>query len=204
MVKKAVKLLVLLLILINSTNAQSFDSVNFKKDLNKLLNKYGIKFPSYQLVVSNNQKGGQTAFIITNNYYTNPNYVPDSINFEYKRIINDGQDTLLDVFPISGKWDNPFIVCQSELFDNDTPPAWIYAPGVGMSTSGTSNWDFTINDTVFKMTKLTITYPTASKERPLRIAYKFIKKNPLFFIVGDDTDKNKWYIWTSAGWFHYK
>jgi hypothetical protein len=47
------------------------DSINFKKDLEKLLTKYGLQTAGYQInVQSNNQRGGQTAFIITNNYFS--------------------------------------------------------------------------------------------------------------------------------------
>lgn len=46
------------------------DSISFKKDLEKLLTKYGLQTAGYQInVQSSNQRGGQTAFTITNNNY---------------------------------------------------------------------------------------------------------------------------------------
>jgi len=50
------------------------DSVNFKKDLERLLQKYGLQSAGYQInVQSNSQRGGQTAFTITNNNYVTYN-----------------------------------------------------------------------------------------------------------------------------------
>lgn len=55
----------------NSQILSKQDSINFKNDLEKLLTKYGLKDVGYQInVQSNNQRGGQTAFIINNNYFT--------------------------------------------------------------------------------------------------------------------------------------
>lgn len=72
------KLLIILtitsLLLLSSFNllAQNIskqDSAAFKKDFEQLLKKYGFKSKGYSVnITSINQKGGQTAFIINNNY----------------------------------------------------------------------------------------------------------------------------------------
>lgn len=70
---KAVKLLGILLITSN-TYAQSktkpVDSVLLKKKIDAVLAKHGLKSKGFVInVISTNQKGGQTAYSITNNYY---------------------------------------------------------------------------------------------------------------------------------------
>lgn len=79
--KQLLKLLMIvtcLMLLAFPTTAQFFskqDSTNFKNDLEKLLKKYGLKTAGYVLnIQSNDQKGGQTAFTITNNNYVTNNY----------------------------------------------------------------------------------------------------------------------------------
>lgn len=73
-IKKAVKLLVLLLIinlllLLSFSSYSQTDTAKLRKELYALLKKYGLKDASFLLKVESlNQKGGQTAFEINNNY----------------------------------------------------------------------------------------------------------------------------------------
>ncbi|UEG49264.1 hypothetical protein LK994_11540 [Ferruginibacter lapsinanis] len=85
------------------------DSINFKKDFENLLSKYKIDNSAYQInVQSNNQKGGQTAFIINNNYYGDPSIIPDSINYTYSVTLENGK-LILNVSPRGQTWEKPLI-----------------------------------------------------------------------------------------------
>lgn len=57
-------------------------------------------------------QGGQTAYTITNNYYNDPNYIPDSVNYSTKTIVRDSLKYIY-FFPKKGVWINPFIVTDS-------------------------------------------------------------------------------------------
>lgn len=78
-IKRAGRLALLLIInslFINSALCQKakspLDSVALQKELDVVLAKYGLKSKGFAVnVVSLNQKGGQTAYSITNNYYQN-------------------------------------------------------------------------------------------------------------------------------------
>ena len=73
-IKRAVKLLALSIIIISlginpACSFSQVDTAKLRKEINGILKKYGLNDASFQLKVSsNNQKGGQTAFVI-NNYY---------------------------------------------------------------------------------------------------------------------------------------
>jgi len=56
----------------------SQDTASLRKEISGLLKKYGFSNAGFELKVnSNNQKGGQTAFVINNNYnYTLVNDIP--------------------------------------------------------------------------------------------------------------------------------
>ncbi len=87
------------------------DSVGLKKDFEKLLSKYGIKSKGYLInVISVNQKGGQTAFIINNNYYADT--LADSINIGFHM---DTVKNILQVYPIKGIWIQPFVATDSSI-----------------------------------------------------------------------------------------
>lgn len=76
--KKLLTIIISFFFLSLTTHAQILskqDSISFKKDLEKLLTKYGLQTAGYQInVQSDNQRGGQTAFTITNNNYVTNNY----------------------------------------------------------------------------------------------------------------------------------
>lgn len=69
-IKKAVKLLVLLLITSHfSFSQKKIDTAKIRKEVADVLKRNGVKTPFFELkVASENQKGGQTAFVINNNY----------------------------------------------------------------------------------------------------------------------------------------
>jgi hypothetical protein len=68
------------------------DSINFKNDLEKLLSKYGLQSAGYQInVQSNNQRGGQTAFTITNN-----NYVTYNVGIIPRKLADNDKINLLN------------------------------------------------------------------------------------------------------------
>jgi hypothetical protein len=100
-IKKAVKPLVLLLIInsLNSFSQKSYsqvkknftDSTLLKKEIDNLLAKHGLKSTGFSInVISVNQKGGQTAYSITNNYYgLKPREVTNDIMSEVeKQVLN--------------------------------------------------------------------------------------------------------------------
>jgi hypothetical protein len=78
-----------------STQTHPTDTLSFKKDFEKLLSKYGIKSKGYFInVTSVNQSGGQTALVITNNYYGDS--VLDATNILFT-ISNKGTQKILTV-----------------------------------------------------------------------------------------------------------
>ncbi len=59
------------------------DSLKLKEELDAVLFKYGLKSSGFAInVVSLNQKGGQTAYSITNNYYNNYGIIPRKVTEE--------------------------------------------------------------------------------------------------------------------------
>jgi hypothetical protein len=81
-IKRVVKLAETLLIIISSTLFNVYsqsknkfnDSVMLKKEIDSVLAKHGLKSKGFAInVISINQKAGQTAYSITNNYYGNVN-----------------------------------------------------------------------------------------------------------------------------------
>lgn len=75
------------------------------------MKKHGIKSNIYSInVSSNNQSGGQTAFVINNNYYRDT--ISNKYNFEYN-IINRTGKKILSVKPKSGSWLYPFALTNS-------------------------------------------------------------------------------------------
>src|SRR5205085_1936295 len=79
----------LLFCYISFSQTKVSDTVAFKKDFEQLLKKYGIVSKGYSInVTSINQKGGQTAFVITNNYLgdTTQRHLEDK---DLNRILSD-------------------------------------------------------------------------------------------------------------------
>ncbi len=81
----------------NNPPVKKGDTTAFKKEFEKLLVKYGFNKNGYSLnVTSNNQNGGQTAFIITNNYYgdTSRMFAVGKISEEAQNLINTAKQCL--------------------------------------------------------------------------------------------------------------
>ena len=78
----------------------SQDTANLRKEISVLLKKYGLSNAGFELKVnSNNQKGGQTAFVINNNYnYTVLNDIPMYAKFGILGIEPIGNSYLLPPF----------------------------------------------------------------------------------------------------------
>ena len=114
--KKVVRQALILLITINLLPcillAQS-DSAGLKKEIIELLKKHG--YSSFQINVNSyNQKGGQTAFSITNNYL-DPNYCADSINYELRFYYKKNKFV---VNPKKGTWSDLFAICPDTFFSD--------------------------------------------------------------------------------------
>lgn len=198
MTKKVVKLAVQLLIILilNSYKVYSqtpTDTTLFKKDFEKLLSKYHINSIGYLInVTSNNQSGGQTAFVITNNYYGDS--VLDAKNFKYT-LIGDSNQKVLTVAPRKGIWVSPFVAT-----DSAKSRIHFFDPGSGM-VSFIHGIMACIDD---------IDYPiegagrdgASSKLFPL-VIYLHPNDPSQFYIFGDLQDSHKWYLYYKGevSWF---
>lgn len=159
------------------------DSASFKRDFEKLLSKYGINSSSYIINVSSvNQSGGQTAFVITNNYYGDS--VSDFTNFGYS-FNNDS--TLLTVFPQKGVWQSPFVSTDSLKSNRH-----FVDPGIGVVATfhGMKIMLDSVEYTLFGVGP----DRRCSKRFPL---YIYLQKNDpnQFFVFGDIQDSHKTYIY---------
>lgn len=95
-------------------NNRNFDdSLLLKKEIDSVLAKHGLKSKGFAInVISISQQGGQTAYSITNNYYSDPNYVADSINYTFKIETINGKKALV-FSPKHGTWTTPFLLYDS-------------------------------------------------------------------------------------------
>lgn len=173
---------------ISYSQTTKIDSSAFRKDFEKLLSKYGLSGEHYLInVTSYNQAGGQTAFVINNNYYDGT--VADSTNVAFK-ILNEGEAKILLVSPKNGSWVTPFVMTDSIRAQKP-----FYNPGAGLikSISGISFTD-TMENKTYNLVGA-IPNGACSKSFPLRI---FLSKTTPdeFFIFGDFDNINKTY------WFH--
>jgi hypothetical protein len=104
------------------------DTTAFKRDFEKLLSKYGITNKGYLISVNSmNQKGGQTAFIINNNFYSD--LLVDSANVDSRIEEKEGQK-ILYVWPKKGTWISPYVVTDSIK----ATKRMFYDPGIGVVT----------------------------------------------------------------------
>lgn len=89
------------------------DSLLLKKEIDSVLAKHGLKSKGFAInVISINQNGGQTAYSITNNFYGDPGYVPDSINYTFHVERMNGHNYLF-VSPKHGTWSQTFFLYDS-------------------------------------------------------------------------------------------
>lgn len=89
------------------------DSAELKKELLDVLKRRG--YNSFQININSyNQKGGQTAFSITNNYF-DPNFCPDSSNYELRI---DYENSKFVINPKKGMWSELFVICPDSFWTN--------------------------------------------------------------------------------------
>ncbi len=164
------------------------DSINLKKDLDSILNKYGFKNNPYVInVQSKNQKGGQTAFIINNNYYGDSVLSPT--NFSCKiDTLKDGYT--VTVYPLKGTWQMPYI--GVDTIDYNKNQNISYDPGFG--SINFVEQKVTSQDTLYYMICI-IRNDVCSKNYPMVVK---LSKINVVFTFGDFTDDNKCYIFNKG------
>lgn len=174
------------------SQSKATDTAAFKKEFEKLLLKYGITGKGYAInVTSINQAGGQTAFMISNNYYHDS--VLDATNFEFSI-----KDDILTVYPKRGIWTSAFASTDSLKANRR-----FIDPGVGVSASihGTS---IIIDGKIIPCAGIIRSSP-CSKRFPMEI--KMLKDDPdQFYIFGDMQEDNKIYLYHNGKviWFPMK
>lgn len=168
----------------NNPPVKKGDTTAFKKEFEKLLVKYGFNKNGYSLnVTSNNQNGGQTAFIITNNYYGDT--MADSVNVEFKIINENGKDVLY-VYPKSGVWVTAYIITDSLKTINRT----FFEPGYGSIIPLSFKW-------TYENLHWDLIGETLGLERSAQIPIKiYLADNDpeQFYLFGDLQNSNKTYF----------
>lgn len=166
---------------------KGIDSVAFKNDFEKLLSRYGLNNENYLIsVTSYNQKGGQTAFIINNNYYGDPSGDSSNVHFE---IITEGGVPILYVSPKNGSWVAPFVMADSVRAMRP-----FFDPGAGLVRYfGGLMFTDTITKKQYALFG-SIPNGSASRSFPLRITLTKDDPNE-FFIFGDFDNINKTYYY---------
>jgi hypothetical protein len=107
-----IKLLIISIFLSLASHSQNItDTSSLKKDFEKLLKKYGIKNTGYMISVNSiNQKGGQTALVINNNYFGDTLSEKNNIFYFFDTI---GSKVSLYVAPNKGIWTSPFVLTDT-------------------------------------------------------------------------------------------
>jgi hypothetical protein len=198
LIRKAVKLLAVLLIIsffCNSSFAQTpktLDSVSLKKELDAVLAKYGLKTKGFAVnVISVNQKGGQTAYTITNNYYGDTTKI--EANYGFDSVIHDGIKYIY-VYPKKGVWQSPFIGLDSARTED-----YIYDVGVGLGVI-MHGLSFTPSeDSSYRNMLLFFRQGNCSKTLPMKVGLR--NKNG-FFLFGDFAESNKVYFYFKGQIFY--
>ncbi len=187
-VKPQIKLLTIISLLLNisvTSFSQSVttDTAAFKREFEKLLSKYGLSSKSYLInVTSNNQKGGQTAFIINNNFYGDT--LSEKNNIDY---IFDTTNNLvtLTVAPRKGIWTQPFVFA-----DSSNKHAY-FDVGIGASAYIYDNIVWVIDR--WRSVAGGVSQNSVSHYWPLTIRVKANDPNQ-YFIFGDFLDPNKTFL----------
>jgi hypothetical protein len=158
------------------------DSAVLKKELDAVLSKYGLKTKGFAInVISINQKGGQTAYSITNNFYRDSSYIPDSVNYNFK-ISTYKEQHFLVVWPKYEVWHQPFVLYDSTKGNKSQ---W---SGMQQILSGIK---LMYNGKIFTMSGKKLFEPI-SKNSPLFIN---IDSDPTgVFAFGDFSNEKKAYI----------
>lgn len=193
--RRAVKLLVILLITINafSQDKSKFkDSALLKKELDSVLAKYGLKTKGFLInVISVNQQGGQTAYSITNNYYGDTTNIETNYGLD---TVNEGGIKYIYVYPKKGVWQTPFIGLDSARSGD-----YIYDPGVGLITF-MHGLSFTPSkDSAYRPMVLYFRQGNCSKSLPMKIG--LINKKG-FFLFGDFAESDKVYFYFKGSVIH--
>jgi hypothetical protein len=161
------------------------DTAGFKKEFEQLLKKYGLNSKGYLLnVTSVNQKGGQTAFIITNNYYRDT--ILNETNFEFKIDTEGGQKVLI-VHPKTGIWSSPFVMTDSLKANRNFSD-----PGIGV-VAWIQGLELFFEGKKYSLVGFGKNSP-CSKRFPL---YIYLNKDDPdeIFLFGDIQDPNKSYLY---------
>jgi len=165
------------------------DSILLRRELDSVLAKHGLKTKGFVInVISLDQRGGQTAYSITNNYYYGDT-TSDVTNFGCDTITEGGKKWVY-VYPKKGVWQNPFIGLDTLTFRD-----YIFDPGIGTVVTVPGFSVLLPNDTVNHGVFITIPSGVCSRNTPLRVAV--LKENG-FFIFGDFTDFDKFYLYSKG------
>lgn len=180
----------ILLVAINLFIGSSFcqinlqDTMSFRKDFEKLLTQYGLSIKGYTLnVTSINQSGGQTAFIITNNYFRDT--ILDESNVDFK-ISGDSNSQILIVYPKKDVWVSPFV-----FSDSSSKNQHFFDPGIGVS-SYVHGISVQIDGKMYPIAG-PCSSRACSRKFPLHI-YMDKKNQNEFFIFGDFQNSQKVYL----------
>lgn len=169
-----------------------YDTVGFKKDFEQLLKKYRIQSKGYSVnVISINQKGGQNALVINNNFFSDSSL--DSSNYNFKVIHEENQSYLI-VSPKKGVWNSPVV-----FTDSLSATRSFFDPGVGFS-SIIRDISVEIEGRHYKLIGKTKS-SVCSKNFPLTI--NLSKDIGEFYIFGDIQDNRKLYLYKNGRvlWF---
>jgi hypothetical protein len=192
---KVVKLLarsiiIISLFILNKAQSQSQsqstikDTIGFKKDFEALLRKHGIKSEIYSInVTSNNQSGGQTAFVINNNYINKEE--ADSTNFTYKIYYRD-KKRFLEIMPKKGVWHAPFVATSYETLDEEIRISGcesMIMNKTGQITTNSKSYNVKVKQCNSPCSKV-----------PIRICLSTYVPDEII-IIGDWQDSNKNYIY---------
>jgi len=164
------------------------DSVSLKREIDSVLARYGLKSKGFVInVFSLNQKGGQTAYSITNNFYGDSVRAEKNFGFD---TLTEGGVKYLYVFPRRGTWVSPFVGYDSVLRDVS------FDPGIGVSASSHESILFKnpVNGTLHK-TMWIFTSHVCSRTLPLRIG---LLRPAAFVIFGDYADPEKIYFYQNG------
>jgi hypothetical protein len=151
------------------------------------LKKYKLDKQGYKISVqSNNQSGGQTAFIITNNYYKDPNLIPDSINYVYS-ITNENGRKVLTISPKSNAWIQPIVFYDSSDVDMISKKVFPLPAMITNYTGIFGGFNVPVN------VKGAILQNACTSSSPLHI---YLNGNPdEFYYFGDYADDYKRYLY---------
>jgi len=178
----------LALTFITAAQNTSTDTAAFKKDFEDLLRKYGIKSKGYQInVTSINQKGGQTALIINNNYFSDTLTAKNNFGFWIDTINNQ---KILICGPNKGVWITPFFAMDSIKYKTRA-----YDPGIGLVTSIHGIYA-TIDNKEYSLAAVA-SNNSCSRMFPMKIYLSALTAED-FFLFGDLQDPLKTYLYTKG------